>query len=62
MATEDDVAERVLDLEVRLAYQDRTIVALDEVVRDLASKVEALQVEVARLREPEAPVPEGEVD
>jgi uncharacterized coiled-coil protein SlyX len=46
----DDLAERVTDLEVKLAYQDHTLVALDEVVRDLATKVAALEAELGTMR------------
>ena len=34
--------ERLIDLEVRLAYQDRTLRTLDDVVRTLADRVDAL--------------------
>jgi uncharacterized coiled-coil protein SlyX len=47
---DDDLSQRLIDLEVRIAYQDRTIVALDEVVRDLASRVAALEAELAPVR------------
>lgn len=43
-------AETLLDLEVRVAYQDRTIHALDEVIRTLFARVEQLEKEVAELR------------
>ena len=51
---DDDLSERVVDIEVRLAYQDRTITALDEVVRELARRLERAERELAKLRE--APV------
>lgn len=35
--------ERVTELEVRLAYQDKVIAALDDVVRDFAARVERLE-------------------
>jgi uncharacterized coiled-coil protein SlyX len=47
---DDDLRERLTDLEVRLAYQDRAVVALDEVVRELAGKVAALEAELGRMR------------
>jgi uncharacterized coiled-coil protein SlyX len=47
---DDDLGERLTDLEVRLAYQDRTVVTLDEIVRELASRVSALEVELGRIR------------
>ena len=46
----DDLAERLLDVEVKLAYQDRLVAQLDEVVRDLGARVVALAAEVERLR------------
>lgn len=49
MAT-DDLAERLLDAEVKLAYQDRLIAQLDEAVRELGTRVLALGAEVERLR------------
>ena len=51
---DDDLSERVMDIEVRLAYQDRTITALDQVVRELAARLERAERELAKLRE--APV------
>ena len=44
------LAESLLDLEVRVAYQDRTINALDEVVRALYTRVDDLAKELAELR------------
>jgi SlyX protein len=43
--------ERIIDLEVRIAHQDRTIAALDEVVREFADRVERLEALVSGLRE-----------
>jgi uncharacterized coiled-coil protein SlyX len=48
--SDSDLAERMTDLEVRLAYQDRTVAALDEVIRELAGRIAALEHDVARLR------------
>jgi uncharacterized coiled-coil protein SlyX len=48
--SDSDLAERMTDLEVRLAYQDRTVAALDEVVRELAGRIAVLERDVARLR------------
>lgn len=45
------MSERVVELEVRVAYQERLIAELDEVVRAFADRVQALEREVARLRE-----------
>ena len=38
----ESLDERMVDLEVRAAFQDRTIAALDEAVRALASRVDVL--------------------
>jgi uncharacterized coiled-coil protein SlyX len=46
----DDVSQRLIDLEVRIAYQDRTIVVLDEVVRELGARVAALESQLAQVR------------
>lgn len=56
----DDLAERLIDLEVRLAYQDRAVAALDEVVRELAARVAAAEAELARMRAAAAAPPGGE--
>lgn len=42
--------ERIIALETRLAYQDRLIEDLDEVVREFASRVEKLEHELAELK------------
>lgn len=41
--------ERIIELEARVAYQDKTIGDLDEVVRLFASRVERLERRVAGL-------------
>jgi hypothetical protein len=51
-----DLVERMTDLEVRLAYQDRTLRALDEVIRELAGRVATLERDVRQLQ-PEPPSP-----
>ena len=47
---DDDLRERLTDLEVRLAYQDRTVATLDEVVRELSGRLAALEAELDRMR------------
>jgi len=42
--------ERVVDLEVRLSFQQQTIEDLDSVIREFASRVERLQGELHELR------------
>jgi len=48
---------RLIDLEVRSAYQERTIEALDAVVRDFTARVERLESELETLRHSGAPTP-----
>jgi uncharacterized coiled-coil protein SlyX len=50
--SDDDLAERLIDLEVRIAYQDRTIAALDEVVRALAERIAVLETKAKQTAEP----------
>jgi uncharacterized coiled-coil protein SlyX len=45
----DALDERLVDLEVRLAFQDRAVTQLDEVVRALVAKLDALQRRVEEL-------------
>ena len=45
----EDISARVTDAEVRLAYQERTIEALNDVVREFATRVEALERQVKAL-------------
>jgi uncharacterized coiled-coil protein SlyX len=55
----DELSERLIDAEVRLAYQDRTITALDDAVRELARRVAALEAQLAALRAPPRPTTES---
>ena len=50
MADPADLVERLTDLEVRVAYQDRVIASLDDVVRLFAARVERLERELDELR------------
>lgn len=52
---------RVVDLEVQAAFQARTIESLDEVVRQFAARVEAVQREVRALQAL-APASTGDAD
>ncbi|MCB9797180.1 MAG: SlyX family protein [Alphaproteobacteria bacterium] len=55
----EDLERRLEEMEVRHAYQDRTIELLDEVVRELFGKVEQLERRMEELREHLAD-PQGE--
>jgi len=43
--------ERIIELEVKIAYQDKVIADLDEVLRTFATHVQQLQREVTELKE-----------
>ena len=45
----ENLDERLVDLEVRAAFQERTIAALDDVVRVLVTRVDALTRRVEEL-------------
>ena len=45
----DALDEKLVDLEVKLAFQDRAVTALDEVVRVLVAKVDALTRRIEEL-------------
>lgn len=51
--------KQILDLEVRVAYQDKTIAQLDEVVREFALRVERLEHQLKALRDGADGVPMG---
>lgn len=48
--------DRIRDLEVRIAYQDRVIAALDEVVREFAERVARVERELLEMRKAAAEV------
>jgi uncharacterized coiled-coil protein SlyX len=41
--------DRIVDLEIKLAFQERSLAELDGVVRTLRAEVDALRAEVAQL-------------
>lgn len=43
--------ERIVDLEVRLAFQDKVITDLDSVVREFSMRVEKLERELSELKQ-----------
>ena len=56
----DPDAERWLDLDVKLAYQERLIQQLDALVRELGDRVAQTQRELAQLKQAmPPPVPLG---
>lgn len=49
-ADDPSLAETLTDLEVRLAFHDRAVQVLDELVRTLFGRVETLEKELSDLR------------
>lgn len=47
--------DRIVELEVRVAYQDKLLADLDEVVRSFVARVEALERRVRELEQTPAP-------
>lgn len=52
-----DLEARVVDLEVRVTFQQQTIDELDAVVRDFAERTRVLERELAELRRLAGPAP-----
>jgi uncharacterized coiled-coil protein SlyX len=48
---QEHLAGAVVDLEVRIAYQDRVIADLDALVRGFATRLDAAERELRQLRE-----------
>jgi uncharacterized coiled-coil protein SlyX len=60
MSDPAQLADQIIDLEVKLAYQDRLIKELDTLVREFGTRLDATQREVEQLkqgiRSPEVPM------
>ena len=53
---------RIVDLEIRSAYQDKLIADLDEVIREFSTRVESLESELKDLKESANAAPIGPAD
>jgi uncharacterized coiled-coil protein SlyX len=47
----DQLADQLVDLEVKLAYQDRLIKDLDAIVREFGTRLDATQRELEALKQ-----------
>lgn len=47
----EPLSERMLDLEIKLAFQDRQVRQLDALVRELAGRLEKSERELAQLKD-----------
>lgn len=60
MPDETDPAERIDELEIKLAFQDHKIAALDDLVRKLGARLDKAERDLAELqqtvRSPEVPL------
>ena len=48
----EELSDRLIDLEVKLAFQERTVNALDDVVRQLLARVDHLTRRLETLEKP----------
>jgi uncharacterized coiled-coil protein SlyX len=51
MSDEPDPAERIVDLEIKLAYQDRVIRELDALVRAFGERLERAERELKTIKD-----------
>ena len=54
--------ERIVDLEVRAAYQDKLVAELDEVIREFSARVEGLESQLKELKDSANAAPIGPPD
>jgi uncharacterized coiled-coil protein SlyX len=50
MSVDAELCDKIVDLEVKLAYQDHRLLALDQVVRTFSDKLASLERELEILR------------
>lgn len=50
MSSPTPLEARLIDLEIRIAHQDKALAVLDEVVREFALRVQRLERQVGELR------------
>lgn len=49
------MTNRTEELEIKVAYLEKSLVELDDVVREMADKIQALEREVAEIRDESMP-------
>jgi uncharacterized coiled-coil protein SlyX len=55
--------ERLIEMEIRIAHQDKALAALDDVVREFALRVERMEQELREIRKAsESPTAIGPAD
>jgi SlyX protein len=59
MSTDQTLAERIDQLEMRIAYQDQTLEELNQVITDQWKQVNNLKRQMARLEEQMSQAPVG---
>lgn len=59
VARVEEIAERLMDLEVRLAYSDRLVGELGEVIREFSTRLAAAEAKVAMFERSSKGMSEG---